>query len=210
MRSTLGGVFGLPDGINEAGLSIASLWLPVSQYPLSQSSTNPVIYNSNLVDWALGNFDTVESLQSAINSITVANINEIVSQLNLPLHYVVSDSSGANIIIEFTNQSMQVYESNNAVLTNAPAYPYHNVATPLGSILPSDFASASTDKPEDLDYTQWGVIRDHKELVYYFFTQFNNNLFSVDLKKIDFSQAQASTVSVIQPNWQTDITSSLS
>ncbi|MFM7575649.1 MAG: linear amide C-N hydrolase, partial [Microcystaceae cyanobacterium] len=42
------------DGLNEAGLSIAALWLPDSSYPSSESATTPTLYNSCLPDWILG------------------------------------------------------------------------------------------------------------------------------------------------------------
>ena len=76
-----------------------------------------------------------------------------------------------------------------------------NFATPKGAIvLASD---------QQLDYTQWGVVLDHQNLVYYFFTQFNNNTFSVDLSKINFETVKPNGISIEQPVWTTDITPSL-
>jgi choloylglycine hydrolase len=77
----------------------------------------------------------------------------------------------------------------------------------MGSIVENTPDGSKTDK--NLDRTQWGVIRDHKEKVYYFFTQFNSSLFSVDLKTIDFDTDKTTSTSVIQSVWHTDITSSL-
>ncbi|MEI6707438.1 MAG: linear amide C-N hydrolase [Methylococcales bacterium] len=272
-------IHGLTDGMNEAGLSIGELWLPCSEYPTSKSATNPVLYNINLIDWVLGNFDSVQSLKTGLTAITIVNINERYSQARVPTHFAVSDSDGNNIIIEFMNGAMQVYDSPNGVMTNAPPYNWQldnlstyvnlsltnnpkqfwgqelngsgllgmpgdysapsrfirawmlqqstqnytpqnteeavglaarilqNFATPMGSVM--EAATATGSSTNNLDRTQWGVIRDQKQRVYYFFTQFNNNLFSVDLQKIDFGTVKASATPAIQPVWHNDITDTL-
>jgi choloylglycine hydrolase len=271
----------ITDGINEKGLTIGELWLAGSQYPSWKSATTPLILNTYFSQWVLGNFDSVQSLKQALDSVTVVNISEFIpafikdreSALRLPLHFAISDSTGANLIIEFTNGQMQTYDSDNGVMTNAPPYPYHldnltnyvnlslknnpqqfwgqeingsgclgmpgdysppsrfvrawmlqqttqhytptstaeavglaarvlqNFATPKGSI--------TSGENQQLDNTQFGTIRDQKNRVYYFFTQFNNNLFSIDLKKIDFSKVSFSSLPIVQTNWVTDLTEEL-
>lgn len=270
---------GITDGMNEVGLSIAELWLPCSEYPKSAAATHPVIYNVNLPEWVLGNFDSVAALKTALASITVVNINERVSQARFPTQFVVSDSAGANLIIEFMNGAMQVYDSANGVMTNAPDYPWQldnltnyvnlslvnnpiefwgqqcngngclgmpgdytppsrfvrawmlqqatqhyvpkdtqeaiglaarilqNFGTPMGAIVTA--ASPPGSAATSLDYTQWAVVRDHKDAVYYYFTQFNNILFAVDLKAIDFSTVKGSAVPISQSVWNIDITDTL-
>lgn len=265
------GIRQITDGLNEAGVSVGLLWLADSQYPTSESAKSPTIYNICLGEWILGNFASVAALKSALENVTVININERVP-VHFVLHYVVSDSTGANLVIEFTNGQMQTYEPANGVMTNAPPYSYHldnlsnyvnlslknnaqvlwgqeiNGSGCLG--MPGDYTppsrfiratmlqqSAQNYTPEnqeqavgltlrilqnfgtpqgsivfndgELDYTQWGVVRDHTNLVYYFFTQFNNNIFSVDLSKINFETVKPNGISIEQPVWTTDITPSL-
>jgi penicillin V acylase-like amidase (Ntn superfamily) len=269
------GLSAITDGLNEMGLSVGLLWLPGSEYPSAQSATKPTIYNVALGDWILGNFESVESLKSGLETITVLNISEQDPTAFFPLHYIVSDNTKANLVIEFTDGQMQIYEPDNGVLTNAPPYPYHlanlsnyvnlspknnpqiwwgqeiNGSGYLG--MPGDYTPPSryirvstlqrstenytpqnTEEAIGLanriltnfgipmgsqieaktgnlgDYTLWGVIRDHKELVYYFYTTFNSNLSYVDLKQINFAQGTTTFSPLIQPNWAVDITSSLS
>lgn len=274
MLSSLEGCEGISDGLNEAGLSIGALWLACSDYPVAGTASAPAIYNGNVADWVLGNFDSVAALKDRLNSVTVVNLSEINSEMRVLLHFVVQDATGAAMIIEFVNGQMQTYDTDNGVMTNAPPYPYHtdnmtnyvnlslsnnaaefwgqqlngsgclgmpgdysapsrfvrawmlqqstqnftpntteeavglaarilqNFATPMGAVV-TDSESAP------LDYTQWGVIRDQKERVYYFFSQFNNGLFAVDLKKIDFATAKPAVLQVIQPQWVTDLTAEL-
>jgi choloylglycine hydrolase len=262
------------DGLNEKGLSVGLLWLPGSEYPPSQAATNPIICNAVLGDWILGNFDSVASLKAALATITVINISEIASNAFFPLHYIVSDNTGANLIIEFVNGQMQTYEAENGVMTNAPPYPYQTanlsnyvnlslknnpqnwwgqelngsgcLGMPGDYTPPSRFVRATmlqqstqnytpknTQEAIGLaariltsfgipigaqiepstgalgDYTLWGVVRDHKDLVYYFYTTFNNNLSAIDLKKLDFSQGKMTLKPLLQPNWSIDLTTSL-
>jgi len=266
------GVKQMTDGLNETGLSVGLLWLAGTEYPSSKDATSPTIYNVCLGDWILGNFDSVASLKAGLENVTVLNIHERVP-VRFVLHYVVSDNTGANLVIEFTNGQMQTYEPDNGVMTNAPPYPYHldNLSNYVNLSLknnpqnwwgqelngsgclgmsgdytaPSRFVkatmlqqSAQNYTPQnleeaiglaarilqnfgtpkgsvvaanngDLDYNQWGVIRDHKNLVYYFFTQFNNNTFAVDLSQINFQTVKPHGISIEQSDWMTDITPSL-
>jgi choloylglycine hydrolase len=235
-----------------------------------------------MIDTTLGNFESVQSLKQDLTSVTVINLTDFVPEviteltyenceLRLPLHYVVSDSTGANLIIEFTQGQMQCYDSSNGVLTNAPLYPcqYDNLCNYVNLSLknhsqqwwgqevngsgclgmpgdytpPSRFVRAWTLQQstqnytptstaeavglaarilqnlcipmgavvtaDGLEHTQWGVVRDHQKRVYYFFTQFNNNLFSIDLRKMDFEKMSPSSLPVVQSDWVTDLTEEL-
>ena len=95
------GIQQITDGLNELGVSVGLLWLANSQYPTSESAKTPTIYNVCLGDWILGNFDSVAALKSALSNVTVININEGFP-VRFVLHYVVSDRTGANLVIEFT------------------------------------------------------------------------------------------------------------
>jgi len=275
MQGKLGVMYAISDGINEKGLSVASLWLPDSVYPndASASSSSPALYNICFCEWVLGNFASVAELKAGLNKVTVINISELDPKARVLLHYAVTDSTGANMIVEFTNGEMQTYDSDNGVMTNAPPYPYQ--VTNLNSYInlslknnpqeiwgqelngsgclgmPGDYTPPSRfvkaymlqqsvqyytptniqeaiglcarilqnfaipmgavvmDDNSGMDYTQWCAIRDHKNLVYYYLTQFNNNLFSVDLKQIDFSQTATKSTPIEQQSWVTDITAKM-
>ena len=55
----------------------------------------------------------------------------------------------------------------------------------------TDAQAASSLMPYGGTYTQWTVIRDHKNLVFYYKTLLNSSYRMIDLKKIDFSVGQA-------------------
>lgn len=277
MQCTVGAVTRAADGINEKGLSVGALWLADAQYPTAESASaeKPALYNLDFCEWVLGNFDTLETLQEALSSVTVISSTELTSGADILIHYIATDSSGGSLIIEYANGTLQTYQSANGVMTNTPTYPWHlnnlvnylnlslenspnemwggqvngsgllgmpgdyvspnrfirtwylqqsttqyspqnlgeavglaarilqNCAMPIGSTKMTGLAA-----DECFEYTQFGVIRDHQNFGYYFFTQFNNNLFFIDLTKIDFSKVSAA-ISTVQPQWSLDITEQL-
>lgn len=279
MQANLYGYLKSADGLNEKGLSIGALWLADSQYPSSESASSQklAIYNIDLVDWALGNFDDITTLQQALGFVTVIPASDLDPKLQVLTHYIATDSSGKSLIIEYTNGELQTYISDNGVMTNTPPYPWHlnnlvnylplsltnspnqmwggqvngsgllgmpgdyvspnrfirtwylqqsttqyapqnlgeavglaarilqNCAMPIGS---TKITSSGTSADEALEYTQYGIIRDHQNLILRFFSQFNNNIFAIDLKSIDFSSTKSS-IPVVQPNWEIDVTQSL-
>ncbi|MBI5033197.1 MAG: linear amide C-N hydrolase [Chloroflexi bacterium] len=66
------------------------------------------------------------------------------------------------------------------------------------SFIPGEGVEVKTDAqaqdalmPYGGTYTQWTVIRDHKNLVYFYKTTLNSSYRLIDLKKVDFSAGQA-------------------
>ncbi|HEX3873760.1 MAG TPA: linear amide C-N hydrolase [Solirubrobacteraceae bacterium] len=122
------------DGINTAGLSVGALWLqPGTKYPLG--GDNPVSY-FEFPGWILGQFSTVAELKPALLGTNVGGSDEtppaisVVGPLDdgvyqnyfVPLHYIVTDATGASIIIEFVDGVIHVHDSDNGVMANAPTY----------------------------------------------------------------------------------------
>ncbi|KAE9331656.1 hypothetical protein PR003_g14903 [Phytophthora rubi] len=122
------------DGLNEAGLSAAWLYLEASQYPTPDGSFNmskPVV--TSLCSYILGNFATVEEVKIGLQYVQLAGINGQVAQQVLhvpapadgkaktaPLHVSVHDQNGNNLVIEFLNGLPIFHDNPNGVLTNDP------------------------------------------------------------------------------------------
>ncbi|WP_434046430.1 MULTISPECIES: linear amide C-N hydrolase [Sorangium] len=124
------------DGLNEKGLSAAALWLPGTAYPLSGGPSNNVWF-TDLVAWILGNFATVSDLKANLQAGAINVMGPATPQgppsngpiqpsedVYLPLHYIATDATGASVVIEFIDGAMNVYDSSDGVLTNAPPYPW--------------------------------------------------------------------------------------
>jgi choloylglycine hydrolase len=124
------------DGLNDQGLSVGALWLqPGTQYPTGGTSS---VSSFDLPAWILGMCANVQDVIVALQGadgidplFTVAgppplieNASDewVANPLFVPLHYVVSDATGASVIIEFVDGETNVYGSPNGVMTNAPTY----------------------------------------------------------------------------------------
>jgi choloylglycine hydrolase len=80
--------------------------------------------------WIVGNFATVEEVKNGLKNIVVVdNISEGVNAF-LPLHYRVTDPTGAEIIIEYVKSGLKIYDNPMGVVTNSPEFDWHltNVA----------------------------------------------------------------------------------
>ncbi|NWG24168.1 MAG: choloylglycine hydrolase family protein [Pseudorhodoplanes sp.] len=255
---------GLPyatDGMNEAGLTYGALYYPgFAQYQEPLASEQSISIGSvDMGNYLLGNFKSVEEVRQALPKVRVVRNLEVEKAFGapVPLHYVVSDATGASIVIEYTGGVLTISDNKVGVMTNAPYYDWHllnlrNYANlkpmddrphdingvslaPFGagsgmlglpgdftppsrfvratafvaSMLPVKSAAEAVDaastmlnnfdipkglvreggKADDyvLGFTQWSVIADTRNKVYYYWTMYNRRLRSVDLTKIDFA-----------------------
>ncbi len=114
-----------PDGLNEAGLSAAMLWLPTSEYPeYNAKDERPALSHLDIPSWAMGNFRSVDEVKEALRDVQV--VGEFLPQLGqIPtVHYVFHDETGETLVVEFIDGEMKTYDNPNQVLTNAPNLPW--------------------------------------------------------------------------------------
>jgi len=114
------------DGINEEGLAIAELYLPGE----SVYNKGPVDGKINIapwefINWVLGNFKTINELDSALNDVRLIEkkaplINELP-----PLHFIIGDVEGNLIIIEPKGGKLEMQENPVGILTNTPTLDWH-------------------------------------------------------------------------------------
>ncbi len=119
------------DGLNECGLGVGALWLqPGTTYPTTLQPGTQGVSFLDFPAWILGTCQTVGDVQAAIAgdsaTITVIGPADLPHTDFVPLHYVVTDATGASIIVEFVNGETNVYDSANAVMTNAPTYDWQS------------------------------------------------------------------------------------
>jgi len=114
------------DGINEVGLSFEGLWLPGTKYQdVSKSEIAQALNVGNLGVWILGNFKTTEEVKQAIRKVRIWG--SIVPELKIvpPMHIAVHDTAGNNIVIEFIEGMVNVFDNPLGVMTNAPTFDWH-------------------------------------------------------------------------------------
>jgi choloylglycine hydrolase len=101
------------DGMNEAGLVVAQMWLDGTRYP--SADARPAVSELTWIQYQLDNCASVEEV---IATDAVVRISPGSS----PLHFLVADSSGDAAVIEFLNGAMVVHRGEDllaAVLTNS-------------------------------------------------------------------------------------------
>ena len=111
------------EGLNEVGLSAGLFYFPkVGSYPkYNPNEKSETLSDTEFVAWILGNFETVEDVIAALNTVNVVATDSRAENL----HWRVADKYGQQIVIEYMDGLPMVYENKLGVLTNAPAYPWH-------------------------------------------------------------------------------------
>ncbi|MEI6361310.1 MAG: linear amide C-N hydrolase [Actinomycetes bacterium] len=130
------------DGLNEAGLSVGTLWLPETKLPESPPTTGtaPALDFVNLAGWLLGTCSTVADVKAALTKVQIWNApvkdlwpegrpvpDKLEPLMNWAFteHLAIHDASGADLVVEFLDGQAQVHDNVIGVLTNSPVYPWH-------------------------------------------------------------------------------------
>ena len=123
---------GLPyatDGMNEAGLTVGALFFPgfAGYQDVKADELATTVSNVDLVNYILGNFKTVDEVRAAMPKIRVVRNAEIEKEFGtpLPLHHIVSDATGASIIVEYMDGQLSVTDNKVGAMTNSPGYDWH-------------------------------------------------------------------------------------
>lgn len=129
------------DGLNEAGLSVATLWLPETTLPSSPPAGDGAVVDFvNLAGWLLGTCRTVADVKAALSGARIWNAplrllwpsgREVPDALAplmdwvFPEHLSVHDAHGGDLVVEFLDGRMLLHDNLSGVLTNSPPYDWH-------------------------------------------------------------------------------------
>lgn len=130
------------DGLNEAGLSVGTLWLPETKLPTDppDDPSAPAVDFINLASWLLGTCRTVADVRAALDTVQIWNApvrrlwpaGQPVPDLVKPLldyafteHLSIHDRHGGDIVVEFIDGKTKIYDNVIGVLTNSPTYDWH-------------------------------------------------------------------------------------
>jgi choloylglycine hydrolase len=123
---------GLPfatDGMNEAGLTVGVLFFPgfaAFQEPNAEQRASSVA-SVDLANYLLSNFASVGEVREALNKIRVVRNPDIEKAFGTPtpIHHIVTDASGASIVIEYVKGELTIYDNKVGAMTNSPQYDWH-------------------------------------------------------------------------------------
>lgn len=129
------------DGLNEAGLSVATLWLPETHLPVNPPAGEaPALDFPNLAGWLLGTCSSVADVTSALASVRLWNPTvgtlwptdqplppalKPLTDWSIPEHLAVHDAHGNDVVVEFLDGHVHVHDNPAGVLTNSPTFDWH-------------------------------------------------------------------------------------
>ncbi len=117
----------IADGMNEKGLTVGLFYHPgFAEYPQydparASESLSPL----DVATYLLSQCATVAEVRAAMAKVRVVPVVEQAIGIAPPLHYFVTEPSGAAIVIEFAKGETKIFDAPLGVVTNAPGYDWH-------------------------------------------------------------------------------------
>ncbi|MFP3374897.1 choloylglycine hydrolase family protein [Bacillus sp. SIMBA_069] len=116
----------MADGVNEAGMTCATLYFPgFATYSQSIDDNKTNLAPFDFVTWSLTQFNSVKELKGSIDSLTFLDIPLPDLGLTPPLHWILADKRGDCIVLEPTNEGLKMYDNPLGVMTNSPEFNWH-------------------------------------------------------------------------------------
>ncbi|MEM1129715.1 MAG: linear amide C-N hydrolase [Pseudomonadota bacterium] len=115
------------DIINEEGLVLNLLYFPgfAAYQPYDPDLASQSISPTDFMTFMASQFATVAEVAEAAHDIRVVPVEEPALGFPAPIHVVVSDPSGAEIVVEYIDGELHIFEDTIGIMTNAPAYDWH-------------------------------------------------------------------------------------
>ncbi|MDZ7740276.1 MAG: choloylglycine hydrolase family protein [Bacteroidota bacterium] len=166
--TSLGMTYAINDGMNEQGLAIGLLWYEADMtwQKVTPADSNIALAQAMFCDWVLGNFSSVEEVKDELPNIKVFGYQDPVSKLKPTVHFIVYDTKGDCMVIEYNEGTYKVYDNPLGIMTNAPEFPYHmqNLRNYIGmnSSNPSSHMQSKLNlKPTGHGAGFWGLPGDY-------------------------------------------------
>jgi len=134
--------WGVCDGLNDAGLSIGTLWLPETDLPEVPPAAGeaPAIDLIHFGQWILGTCAGVQDVRDAFAGVQLWNapvrrlwpddrtMPDMVKPLldfAFPMHLAIHDAHGGDLVVEFLGGAAMLHDNPVGVLTNSPTFDWH-------------------------------------------------------------------------------------
>lgn len=134
--------WGACDGLNDAGLSIGTLWLPETDLPEVPPETGeaPAVDLIHFGSWILGTCATVQDVRDAFAAVQVWNapvrrlwpddrampdMARPLLDFAFPMHLAVHDAHGGDLVVECLGGRPVFHDNPTGVLTNSPTFDWH-------------------------------------------------------------------------------------
>lgn len=122
----LGDTYFVADGVNQAGLSAAELYLPGEvKYNTEVDTTKTNVAPHELILWILGNCESVDEVAERIGEFNIVGLEAPLLNTVTPLHWIITDKNGGCVVIEPTEYDLKVKQNPVGVMTNSPQLEWH-------------------------------------------------------------------------------------
>jgi len=117
----------LSDGMNEKGLVAALLYHPgfAGYRPYDPAKASESIAPTDVMQYLLTTCATLAEVRAALEKTRVVAVVEPALGFPAPVHFIVTEPSGKQIVVEFLKGETTIYDAPLGVLTNAPTYDWH-------------------------------------------------------------------------------------
>ncbi len=115
------------DGLNERGLAAGLFYFPTSAgyMPYTAADASKTIAPWELGSWILENFASVDEVKANIGNIVVPSVVFSSWGFAPEVHFIVHDTSGKSIVIEYVGGKLNVHDNQLGVVTNSPSFDWH-------------------------------------------------------------------------------------
>lgn len=114
------------DGVNEKGVGVAALYFPGNTAYVDQVTPGKLgLAPHDFTAWALGNAGSVAELGELIKQIELVDVPVALLQVTTPLHFIISDTTGATAVLEATSHDLHLIDNPVGVMTNSPEFGWH-------------------------------------------------------------------------------------
>ncbi len=108
------------EGFNEKGLAFDGLMFTGARY--QEALPGKFVTISDFGSWIMGNFATIDEVKEALPKVNVAGMNLKEMHGESYFHVALHDAAGKNLVIEFIDGEVKVYDNPLGVLTNRPDF----------------------------------------------------------------------------------------
>ncbi|RRK10729.1 linear amide C-N hydrolase [Lactiplantibacillus garii] len=116
----------LIDGVNEHGVSAAALYFAGQAHYADQAAAGKVnLAPHEVLMWILGNVSSTQELGERLTDLNIMEAAAPLLNIVVPLHWIVSDQSGATYVLEREADGMHYMKNPVGVMTNTPDFNWH-------------------------------------------------------------------------------------
>jgi choloylglycine hydrolase len=117
----------IADGMNEKGLAVGLFYHPgCAKYPeYDKANAANCISAQDVPSYILSQFSNISEVKNGMQEITVVGVAEKAIGIVVDGHWMVTDSTGNSIVLEYTDGELKIHDAPLGVITNAPNYDWH-------------------------------------------------------------------------------------